>query len=196
MYCLKELRGTQVGSDISSQTQRVSDGRLSQANTAQALKFIIHFLGDITQPLHDEALEVGGNDISVTFDGTGTNLHHIWDTDMLDKYRSIGGTPELSDAESWASDLTNQINNGIYTDEKDDWVKDSDINDAKSSALAWATDANAQNCAVVLKGGESAVEGMELNGTYYQKASPVFALQIAKGGYRLAQWLDAIAAQN
>lgn len=115
---------------------------------------------------------------------------------MLDKYRSISGTPELSDAESWAADLTNQINNGIYKDEKDEWVANSNVNDAKDSALAWATDANKQNCAVVLKGGESAVEGMELNGTYYQKAKPVFALQIAKGGYRLAKWLDAIAAQN
>jgi len=31
----------------------------------QALEFLIHFLGDITQPLHTEAEEVGGNDIDV-----------------------------------------------------------------------------------------------------------------------------------
>lgn len=43
-----------------------------------ALKWIIHFLGDIHQPLHDEALEVGGNGIDVTYDGESTNLHHIW----------------------------------------------------------------------------------------------------------------------
>jgi hypothetical protein len=35
------------------------------------------FVGDIHQPLHDENLDVGGNDIAVTFDGTSTNLHHI-----------------------------------------------------------------------------------------------------------------------
>jgi hypothetical protein len=35
------------------------------------------FVGDIHQPLHDENLEYGGNDIDVTFDGTSTNLHHI-----------------------------------------------------------------------------------------------------------------------
>lgn len=60
--------------------QRVQDGRLSAAHKKEALEFLVHFLGDVTQPLHDEAHEVGGNDIAVTFDGTKTNLHHIWDT--------------------------------------------------------------------------------------------------------------------
>lgn len=101
---------------------------------------------------------------------------------MLQAYRGIGtGTPELSDAQSWAGVLVKAINSGIYADEKDDWVKDLNLDDPKGSALAWATDANAQNCVTVLKGGESAVEGKELNGTYYSKAQPVFALQIAKG---------------
>lgn len=35
---------------------------------------IHQFLGDIHQPLHDEALDIGGNTISVTFGGTTTNL--------------------------------------------------------------------------------------------------------------------------
>lgn len=44
----------------------------------EALEFLVHFIGDITQPLHDENLEVGGNDIDVTFDGEDTDLHGIW----------------------------------------------------------------------------------------------------------------------
>lgn len=36
----------------------------------QALEFLVHFVGDITQPLHDEAYEVGGNDVDVTYQGT------------------------------------------------------------------------------------------------------------------------------
>lgn len=54
-------------SAISNYTQRVANTKLSSANTAEALKFLVHLLGDITQPLHDEALETGGNDITVTF---------------------------------------------------------------------------------------------------------------------------------
>lgn len=56
-------------SAITNYTQRVGDGRLSATNTNQALMFLVHFVGDITQPLHDEAYEVGGNDVDVTYQG-------------------------------------------------------------------------------------------------------------------------------
>lgn len=39
-------------------------------------------MGDIHQPLHDEALDVGGNSILVKFGGVVTNLHHVWDSNM------------------------------------------------------------------------------------------------------------------
>lgn len=57
-------------SAIVNYTQRVGDGRLSATNTQQALKFLVHFVGDITQPLHDEAYELGANDVDVTYQGT------------------------------------------------------------------------------------------------------------------------------
>ena len=62
-------------SAMANYTQRVGDGRLSAENVQEALKFIIHFVGDLTQPLHDEAYEVGGNDIEVTYQGYSDNLH-------------------------------------------------------------------------------------------------------------------------
>jgi hypothetical protein len=39
--------------------------------------YLDHFLGDIGQPLHVEAYEVGGNDIDVTCGGQSTNLHAV-----------------------------------------------------------------------------------------------------------------------
>jgi hypothetical protein len=56
-----------------------------------ALKFVVHFIGDLHQPLHaatrvnpDTATDdQGGNDIKVTFLGVPTNLHHLWDTDLI-----------------------------------------------------------------------------------------------------------------
>ena len=35
--------------------------------------------------------------------------------------------------------------------------------------------------------------GQELSGAYYQKAGPLVELQVARGGYRLAAWLDKLA---
>jgi hypothetical protein len=76
-------------SAIANYTQRVGDGRLSAANTADALKFLVHFLGDITEPLHDEAYEVGGNDIEVTFQGYSDNLHTSFQTVPQDEVKQI-----------------------------------------------------------------------------------------------------------
>lgn len=63
-------------SAITNYTQRVGDGRLSATNVNQALMFLVHFVGDITQPLHDEAYEVGGNDIDVTYQGEQPHKFH------------------------------------------------------------------------------------------------------------------------
>lgn len=156
----------------------------------QALEFLVHFLGDITQPLHDEALEVGGNDIDVTFDGESTNLHHIWDTNMLEKLVG-GGT--ITDAHSWATKLTTEIKSGDYSSQKSSWIQGSSLSDVQGSALTWASDANKFVCSTALKGGESAVEKGDLGGDYYEAAIPIFTEQIAKGGYRLAAWLNLIA---
>lgn len=58
--------------------------------------------------------------------------------------------------------------------------------------MKWATEANAYVCSTVLKGGITTVENKELSGTYTTTADPVVSLQIAKQGYRLAKYLDAI----
>ena len=50
----------------------------------QALKFVVHFVGDIHQPLHAGYRDdKGGNAYQVQYDGKGTNLHKIWDSRML-----------------------------------------------------------------------------------------------------------------
>ena len=55
---------------------------------AEALKFIIHFVGDLHQPLHAiDNHDRGGNDVRVAAlrgeDGRATNLHAVWDTGLI-----------------------------------------------------------------------------------------------------------------
>jgi len=50
----------------------------------QALRFVIHFVGDLHQPLHDEDNgDKGGNTRQVIFEGHPDNLHWVWDTGLL-----------------------------------------------------------------------------------------------------------------
>jgi hypothetical protein len=65
----------------------------SNADRVEALKFLVHFVGDIHQPLHAVAEARGGNDIHVVEFGSpecGTrpcNLHFVWDLGLIDHAR-------------------------------------------------------------------------------------------------------------
>ncbi|PCH44834.1 phospholipase C/P1 nuclease [Wolfiporia cocos MD-104 SS10] len=50
---------------------------------AEALKFLVHFVGDMHMPLHLTGKERGGNGARVTFDGRVTNLHTVWDSLLI-----------------------------------------------------------------------------------------------------------------
>ncbi|KAH9213705.1 S1/P1 nuclease-like protein [Leptodontidium sp. 2 PMI_412] len=148
------------------------------------------FIGDIHQPLHDENLDVGGNDIDVTFDGASTNLHAIWDTAIPEKL--IGGYA-LSDAKSWATTLTTAIKTGTYKSSASSWLTGMKLSDPVASSMIWAGDSNAYVCTTVMPKGVSPLETVDLAGDYYTGVVGVVEEQVAKAGYRLAAWLNLIA---
>lgn len=50
-----------------------------------ALKFVVHLIGDLHQPLHvGNGLDQGGNKCKVQFHKKETNLHALWDEGMID----------------------------------------------------------------------------------------------------------------
>ena len=179
-------------SAIANYTQRVTDGRLSSDNRNEALKFIVHFLGDITQPLHDEAYKLGANEVKVTFDGYQDNLHADWDTYIPEKI--INGSSSLEDAKSWANHLIAEVDSGAYKSQAPDWIKGDSIDDIQGSAVRWASDANSFVCSMVMPDGEAALEKGDLYPDYFNSVAPTVELQIVKGGYRLANWLNMIVA--
>ena len=50
-----------------------------------ALRFLVHFVGDVHQPLHLTDRERGGNDDFVRFENRKINLHSLWDTALITK---------------------------------------------------------------------------------------------------------------
>jgi hypothetical protein len=52
---------------------------------ATALAFLIHFIGDVHQPMHvGKNRDLGGNKISVLFFGERKNLHSVWDSGIVE----------------------------------------------------------------------------------------------------------------
>jgi hypothetical protein len=101
---------------------RLGDASLPPDQRAEALKFLVHFIGDIHQPFHAMGDDRGGNSVSVSFLGSTQcgsykcNLHGVWDDSIIEhrgmsdeKYRDMllkeikannwerlsGGTPQL-----------------------------------------------------------------------------------------------------
>lgn len=50
-----------------------------------ALRLLVHFVGDVHQPLHLTSRERGGNGDPVIFEGRRTNLHSVWDGLLVGK---------------------------------------------------------------------------------------------------------------
>jgi hypothetical protein len=75
----------------------LKSGKLSANKELEYLKFLIHLVGDIHQPLHVGCCDdQGGNRIRVKWFREDSNLHRVWDSDMIDHTRL--SYTELADA--------------------------------------------------------------------------------------------------
>src|SRR5690606_4063317 len=91
---------------INDQADILADRSRSDAERLQALKFVVHFVGDVHQPMHaGYAHDRGGNSTQVNLrdgsrDGFGTNLHALWDSGLFPNLREneqqhLAARPEL-----------------------------------------------------------------------------------------------------
>jgi hypothetical protein len=101
---LREYRHPPEG-DILTAIERfgrqLADETLAREVRYDALKFLVHFIVDLHQPLHvGRAEDRGGNEILLRYAGNTVNLHRFWDTDTI----AIAG---LSDA-AYARELSQE----------------------------------------------------------------------------------------
>ncbi|KAL4562064.1 hypothetical protein LXL04_034254 [Taraxacum kok-saghyz] len=62
-----------------------SSNSLVKYNLTEALMFLSHYIGDVHQPLHVSfTSDEGGNTITVRWYKRKTNLHHVWDSDIIE----------------------------------------------------------------------------------------------------------------
>lgn len=65
----------------------IKDKNSSREDKEFYLKMLVHFIGDLHQPLHvGLAEDKGGNTFQVQWFDRGTNLHAVWDTDLIESY--------------------------------------------------------------------------------------------------------------
>jgi len=77
--------GTCVVAKIEHFRKAVVDPRATKAQRSRSLLFLVHLIQDVHQPLHvGDRHDRGGNLTQVQYQGEGTNLHHLWDSQILD----------------------------------------------------------------------------------------------------------------
>lgn len=63
----------------------LKDPKATKEEKALALRFTVHIIGDLHQPLHaGNGTDRGGNDVKVKWFGEPSNLHRVWDSDMIE----------------------------------------------------------------------------------------------------------------
>ena len=67
-------------------TATLRDPAASMDDKRLALRFVVHIIGDLHQPLHaGGGNDRGGNDMKVSWFGRSTNLHSVWDSAMIEQ---------------------------------------------------------------------------------------------------------------
>ena len=149
----------------------LQDKETTREQKAEALKFLVHFIGDIHQPLHvSRAEDFGGNNIRVEFFHNVMNLHSVWDTAIIKRTKKY-----------WY-DYGQEITSGITPENIREWQNDDPILWAKESYQ------------ISLEYAYKIPKTMQLDQEYFEHNLPIIEKRLAQAGVRTAYILNAIFA--
>jgi hypothetical protein len=146
----------------------LKDKNLSADAKNEALKYLIHLVGDAHQPMHVSRKEdKGGNTIQLRFDNKGTNLHSLWDSRLIDHE----GLSEQDIVKTYDVANPAQIRQ---------WQSDSPME------WLWESYQISSELYAQVK------PGKDIDEAYYQKYIPVIRKRIDQAGIRLAGELNKL----
>eukprot|EP01101_Sappina_pedata_P011844 TRINITY_DN8028_c0_g1_i1.p1 TRINITY_DN8028_c0_g1~~TRINITY_DN8028_c0_g1_i1.p1 ORF type:complete len:295 (-),score=44.13 TRINITY_DN8028_c0_g1_i1:94-978(-) len=151
----------------------------------RALRFAVHFYGDIHQPLHTGFLsDKGGNEIKGKYNGKSYNLHQVWDTQLV--RTRVSEFPSEAD---YIQFILAQIKT-TWSSKRYIWTKC--ISGEFPCPEEWANESARLACknAYVDTDGEPLKSGFVLGDEYYQQNKDVIDLRIAQAAIRLAKALN------
>jgi hypothetical protein len=157
--------------EIAELRRKLHDPATPAAERREALMFLIHFIGDMHQPLHCiDRDDKGGNAVQITFHDRKGNLHSLWDSGLL---TGMGTEEQLLPVLSKES----AAHAGKY---------------AKGSVAKWAEESHRTAVKSVYGQLPKTAQGTpaSIDAAYAQAADPVIRRQLELGGARLARVLN------
>lgn len=186
-YC---RNGRCASAQIARQLDILKNQRAPIRRRNEALKWVVHLVGDIHQPLHAaNRRDRGGNNVQVSFFGErdnppyGTiNLHTIWDVHMVRRLVSTrGGESAIVSAPIGEADKTAWDQGSVA-----DWINESH---AIARDFVYPALRTGSSCTRKIRRVVSVGEA------YFSKAAPIIEIQIKKAGIRLARALNHALGQ-
>lgn len=196
---------------LANQLVILRDSNATAQARADALRFIIHFVGDIHQPLHDTTNnDRGGNCVPVAFFDHATketnptyetynpNLHEVWDVEIIERFMN-GQTPQQAGGEletmfhaqlpAWQSQPAN-FKSWAWESHQ---LAESTTYGRLPVKIAIETPRLVESCA---DDDHISTRMLHLNenlsSEYQDAAAPIVREQLPKAGIRLAALLNAI----
>jgi hypothetical protein len=151
----------------------------------EALKFVVHLVGDVHQPLHEaDNHDRGGNQVKVRFfdieqDEWGPlNLHSVWDTYLVERLisQTPGGARAIVRQEGPRAKHPDWESGSLA-----DWIEESH---RLGASVTYAKLPTPQPC------NQPTTHVLELGQDYYAATAPTVDLQLRKAGVRLAKILN------
>ena len=143
----------------------------SRRTKKEAFKFLVHLVADVHQPMHlGNEKDRGGNEIAVYFGDKPTNLHRVWDHDLI----ILNGKSQKQ--------FARQLNRSITLENKRQWVggtPDDWSNESRALVLGFGYRIEFSR-------------GRELSRDYIRKGQAIVRNQLQRAGIRLADMLNRL----
>ena len=152
------------------------DPSASLADKQLALRFVVHIIGDLHQPLHvGKCCDKGGNDVKVKWFGRDLNLHSVWDSALVDEQ-------QLSFTEMTAKLQRHTSNADVIA-----WW---DINPRD-----WISESGQIRETIYPRPSDDPKKVPELSYSYVYQNTPIMERRLKQAGVRLAAYLNALYAE-
>ena len=184
-------QGNCVVSRLDHYANVLADKSAAPQARLEALKWVVHLVGDIHQPLHAEDNDdKGGNTVQVQFFGQGTNLHSVWDGRIIRKALNLQPGPNYTFDHALVQSDAMVLDADISDAQRLQWGASVSLANLGIDAIDWANESHllAQTVAYT---DLSKPSGDAWSQRYQAMAWPVVETRLEQAGVRLAAVLNA-----
>ena len=175
----------------------LGDRNAQPKDRLEALKFLVHFMGDVHQPLHTAMdcskfplpqCDKGGNLTLVSYFRKSTNFHSVWDGGIIEQALDVHLGPHFQPNLQATAAEAAKLNKKIRDTDAAAWAPDGLTAHLDTATVEWANESHALAQTAYRNLPTPRARGWDE--TYQEQEWPVVETQLTRAGVRLAKILN------